>query len=94
MGGYAGLCGFFHIFNSKKMDFTKQKILDRNGIDFYAFEYEYEYPAKNLLVAMEEYAEQEAKSFALWLSNQEIGGRNISKLWVDFRAEIGPVVSA
>lgn len=76
------------------MDFSKQQILDRNGIDFDAFEYEHEYSAKNLLIAMEEYAEQEAKAFASWLSKQHVGRRNTSKLWADFRAEIGPIVPA
>lgn len=37
---------------------TKEQILDRNGFDFKAFEFENEYSAKNLLRAMDEYSEQ------------------------------------
>lgn len=74
------------------MDFTKQQILDRNGFDFDAFEYENEYSAKNLLTAMDEYAEQEAKAYTSWLSNTVIRGRTASKLWADYKAEIGPIV--
>lgn len=72
----------------------KRQILDKNGIDFDAFEYEHEYSAKNLLTAMDEYAEQEAKAYASWLSNTGIRGRTASKLWADYKAEIGTVVSA
>lgn len=82
------------LLNSKKMNFTKRQILDRNEIDFDAFEYEHGYSANDLLTAMEEYAEQEAKAFASWLENQEIGRRNKSKLWADYKAEIGPVIPA
>lgn len=71
------------------MDFTKKQILDRNGIDFDAFEYEHEYSAKNLLTAMNEYAAQEAKAYASWLSNQVIAGRTGHKLWLDYQKEIG-----
>lgn len=48
------------------MNFTKRQILDRNGIDFDAFEYEHEYSAKNLLTAMDEYAKQKANSYPSW----------------------------
>lgn len=37
---------------------TKEEILDRNGFDFEAFKLENEYSAKNLLLAMDEYSEQ------------------------------------
>ena len=37
---------------------TKEQILDRNGFDFEAFKFENEYSAKNLLLAMDEYSEQ------------------------------------
>lgn len=40
---------------------TKEKILDINGFDFDAFKYENEYSAKNLLLAMKEYAQQESE---------------------------------
>jgi len=39
--------------------------------------------------AMDEYAEQEAKSYASWLSNQVIAGRTSTKLWDDYQEEIG-----
>lgn len=76
------------------MDLTKRQILDRNGIDFDAFEYEHEYSAKNLLTAMDEYAEQEAKAYASWLSHQVIRGRTALKIWADCKTEIGPIISA
>lgn len=34
---------------------TKEQVLNRNGFDFRAFEFENEYSAKNLLSAMDEY---------------------------------------
>lgn len=37
---------------------TKEQILDRNGFDFEAFKFENEYSAKNILLAMDEYSEQ------------------------------------
>jgi len=37
---------------------TKEQILTRNGFDFEAFKFENEYSAKNILLAMEEYSEQ------------------------------------
>ena len=37
---------------------TKEEILDKNGFDFDAFKFENEYSAKNLLIAMDEYSEQ------------------------------------
>lgn len=37
---------------------SKEEILDRNGFDFDAFQYENEDLAKSLLSAMEEYANQ------------------------------------
>ena len=74
------------------MDLTKQEILDKNGFDFERFEFENEYSVKNLLTSMDEYAEQEAKAYASWLSNTVIQGRTASKLWADYKAEIGPTV--
>ena len=38
--------------------------------------------------AMKEYAEQEAKSYAAWLSNQVIAGRTMTKLWDDYQKEL------
>jgi len=48
------------------MDLTKQQILDRNGFDFDAFQFENEHSAKNLLIAMDEYAEQKSKDYSPW----------------------------
>lgn len=48
----------------------------------------------NVLEAMEEYANQEAKAYASWLSNQVIRGRTAAKLWNDYKAEIGPIIPA
>lgn len=39
--------------------------------------------------AMKQYAEQEAKFYASWLSNQVIAGRTSVKLWSDYQKEIG-----
>lgn len=41
------------------MSNEKEKILDRNGFEFEAFKFENEYSAKNLLLAMQEYADQQ-----------------------------------
>ena len=40
---------------------TKEQILDKNGFDFDAFKFENEFSAKNLLSAMDEYAEQQCE---------------------------------
>jgi len=37
---------------------------------------------------MEQYAQQEAKSYANWLSNQVIAGRTMTKLWNDYREQV------
>jgi hypothetical protein len=37
---------------------TKEQILSRNGFDFEAFKFENEHSAKDLLLAMDEYSEQ------------------------------------
>jgi hypothetical protein len=37
---------------------TKEQILDKNGFDFEAFKFENEHSARNLLLAMDEYSEQ------------------------------------
>lgn len=37
-----------------------------------------------LYLAMDDYAEREAKAYANWLSNQVIGGRTASRLWDDY----------
>ena len=38
--------------------------------------------------SMEKYAEQEAKAYANWLSNQVIAGRTMTKLWNDYRQQV------
>jgi len=50
--------------------------------------------SESVYKAMDEYAEQEAKSYASWLSNTVIRGRTASKLWDDYKAEIGPIIPA
>lgn len=37
---------------------TKEEILERNGFDFESFKFENQYSAKNILLAMDEYSEQ------------------------------------
>jgi len=37
---------------------------------------------------MQQYAEQEAKAYANWLSNQVIAGRTMTKLWNDYREQV------
>lgn len=37
--------------------------------------------------AMKQYAEQEARAYASWLSNQVHAGRTASRLWADYKAE-------
>lgn len=74
------------------MDKTKQEILSQ-----YETYVKREQPhntqpiflAESVYLAMEEYAEQEAKAYASWLSHTVIGGRTASKLWEDYKSEIG-----
>lgn len=44
--------------------------------------------AGSILKNMDEYAEQEAKAYASWLSHTVIRGRTASKLWNDYKSEI------
>ena len=37
---------------------------------------------------MDQYAQQEAKAYANWLSNQVIEGRTMTKLWNDYREQV------
>jgi hypothetical protein len=46
-----------------------------------------------ILDAMNEYAKQEALSFAGWLANQVCDGRTITKLWADYRNELDLPIS-
>lgn len=69
------------------MDKTPEEILSEQ----YSIS-EYRYPVIHASVqgvfrAMEQYAEQEAKSYAAWLSNQVIHGRTMQQLWDDYKAE-------
>ena len=64
------------------MDLTNREILLRNGINL-----DQEIVSK-ILPAMDEYAAQEAKAYANWLSNQVIAGRTAFKLWNDYQAEL------
>lgn len=38
--------------------------------------------------SMQKYADQEAKAYASWLSNQIIAGRTGAKLFMDYKAEL------
>jgi hypothetical protein len=68
---------------------TKQQFLDRNGFDFAAFEYENEYSAKNILLAMDEYAKNQSIEFSEW--HQFNGWERTPKrdAWVKERHENG-----
>jgi hypothetical protein len=65
------------------MDRTTKEIGDKHGLPTYdprAWHY--------IEAAMLEYAAQEAKSYASWLSNQVYAGRTSEKLWADYKAEV------
>lgn len=68
------------------MDLTKDEILEKMR-----FEMPFNLPERikpYIKEAMDIFAEQEAKAYASWLSNQVIAGRTASKLWNDYRAEL------
>lgn len=44
---------------------TARELLDKNGFDFDAFEYENEFSAKAILAAMEEHANNKAEEMAI-----------------------------
>ena len=70
------------------MDLTKEEILEKhykNHAKRIAF-------PENVYSAMKEFAAQEAKAYASWLSNQVIAGRTAHKLWLDYQAEFGEPV--
>lgn len=46
------------------------------------------YHRNNAIEDIKSYGEQEAKSFANWLSNQVIAGRTMTKLWNDYQIEL------
>ena len=62
------------------MNLTKEEILNK--------EYLVVETKSDIFKAMDEYAEQEAKSFANWLSYQVTDGKTISKLWIEYRESI------
>jgi hypothetical protein len=45
---------------------TKREIIEKNGFDFDLFELQNEHSAKNLLLAMDEYAQQTLQAFLYW----------------------------
>jgi hypothetical protein len=45
---------------------TKREIIEKNGFDFDLFELQNEYDAKNLLLAMDEHAQQTLQAFVEW----------------------------
>lgn len=66
------------------MDLTVEEILEkhyRNHKKRISYE-------ESVYSAMGEYAEQEAKAYANWLSNQVIAGRTATKLWSDYKDSI------
>ena len=77
------------------MDLTKQEILKKYETYVTISQPNNKTPIflqENVLLAMDEYAEQEAKAYASWLSNTVIQGRTASKLWADYQDEIGLTV--
>jgi hypothetical protein len=65
------------------MDLTKEEILKEQ----YFSDQEIENKS-GIFKAMDKYAEQEAKAYANWLSNQIIAGRTMTKLWNDYRKQV------
>lgn len=65
------------------MDLTKEEILEKH---FRAHLKRITYP-EQVYAAMDEYAAQEAKAYANWLSHQVIAGRTAAKLWMDYQAQ-------
>ena len=85
------------------MDLTKEecknKIASNNNFDSfkrairYAFnrellQSEEDFIHKIIDESMQLYADQEAKSYANWLSNQVIARRTMTKLWNDYRKQV------
>ena len=71
------------------MDLTKEEILKKAMSKKYCggtrFNYLDEDETPLIYKAMEKYAEQEAKAYANWLSNQVVSGRTMTKSWKDYR---------
>ena len=59
-----------------------EDLLQDNGFDFEKFKLENEYSAKNILLAMQAYADQEALRFGYYISNVVVGGKSV---WAHYR---------
>ena len=59
---------------------TKEQILYRNGFDFEYFKLENEYSAKNLLLAMDEYSEQNCDQIQNLLTRPTKGVKSFVKI--------------
>lgn len=70
------------------MNLTKEEILKDCKIESERLQQEKPILHHNILKAMEQYAEQEAKAYANWLSNQVVAGRTMTKLWNDYREQV------
>ncbi len=76
------------------MDFTKRELIKTINVNEANFEHISKTKAINgsLLIDIERimqvYADQEAKAYAHWLSNQVIAGRTSAKLWNDYKSQI------
>jgi hypothetical protein len=68
------------------MDKTKKEII-AEMVDIMPFHLP-ESTKPYIYEAMQLYADQEAKAYANWLSNQVIGGRTAHKLFMDYKAAI------
>lgn len=70
------------------MDKTKREIIEAmyDEMPFHCSQNAKRYIAE----AMQIYADQEAKAYANWLSNQVIAGRTATKLFADYKSSIGP----
>lgn len=67
------------------MSHTKDEILEKMRIEM-----PFHFPDKlrpYIEEAMQLYADQEAKAYASWLSNQVIAGRTAKKLFMDYKAQ-------
>jgi hypothetical protein len=85
------------------MDLTKEecknKIANNNNFDSFKrairhtfnrelLQSEEEFINKIIDESIQLYADQEAKAYANWLSNQVIAGRTMTKLWNDYREQV------
>jgi hypothetical protein len=67
------------------MDLTKDEILEKMRIEM-----PFRLPDRlrpYIEEAMQIYADQEAKAYASWLSNQVIAGRTATKLFMDYKVQ-------